>query len=291
MADSQKMSLESNIRYLNMMFEVSTIANQTDDVYDLLDRLKKYCSNIIDSDNITFYLLENQRYKCTATSNDNLRNSEFVEGGESDVSFWDAVKKAKLTTMKDGEGAPLFKTFLEKNNISSLDPSHIRVFFCNQAPICFCFIKENEEAQISEQIVDDLNKIFDYMEPIIAKYHRKIKKSEELSQLQKSLHNISILYNISQAVNFIDDLKRLLQVIIQKALITLDAEKGSLMLYDYSINALQVRIVSGLQDKKLEEAINNGAVQCAKIGVGEGIMDFRPFEPEKFVEALFETDK
>ena len=27
------------------------------------------------------------------------------------------------------------------------------------------------------------------------------------------------------------------------------------------------------------------------IGVGEGIMDFRPFEPEKFVEALFETDK
>ena len=51
--------------------------------------------------------------------------------------------------------------------------------------------------------------------------------------------------------------KRLLQVIIQKALITLDAERGSLMLYDYSINALQVRIVSGLQDKKLEEAINN----------------------------------
>ncbi len=27
------------------------------------------------------------------------------------------------------------------------------------------------------------------------------------------------------------------------------------------------------------------------IGVGEGIMDFRPFEPDKFVEALFSTDK
>ena len=43
------------------------------------------------------------------------------------------------------------------------------------------------------------------------------------------------------------------------------------MLYDYTLNALQVRIVSGLKDKKLEEAINNGAVQCAKIGIGEGI--------------------
>ncbi|MBQ4647014.1 MAG: sensor domain-containing diguanylate cyclase [Candidatus Gastranaerophilales bacterium] len=271
MSDYQKLSLENNIKYLNMMFEVSTIANQTDDVYDLLARLKNYCSNIINSDDITFYLLENQRYKCTTTSNDNLRNSEFVEGDESNVAFWDAVSKAKLISMKNEQGAHLFKGFLEKNNILSLDPSHVRVFFSNQVPICFCFIKENNETPIESETVDNLNKIFDYMEPIVAKYHRKIKKNEEIIQLQKSLHNISILYNISQAVNFIDDLKRLLQVIIQKALITLDAEKGSLMLYDYSINALQVRIVSGLQDKKLEEAINNGAVQCAKIGIGEGI--------------------
>ena len=271
MSDNQKMSLESNIRYLNMMFEVSTIANQTDDVYELLSRLKDYCSNMIQSDDITFYLLENQRYKCTIWANDNLRNSEFVEGDESNTPFWDAVNKAKLTSMKNGEGAPLFKSFLEKNNILSLDPSHVRVFFNNQVPICFCFIKENKENPINDETIVDLNKIFDYIEPIIAKYHKKIRKDEEINQLQKSLHNISILYNISQAVNFIDDLKRLLQVIIQKALITLDAEKGSLMLYDYSINALQVRIVSGLQDKKLEEAINNGAVQCAKIGIGEGI--------------------
>lgn len=271
MSDYEKMSLENNIKYLNMMFEVSTIANQIDNVYDLLDRLKSYCANLIDSQDITFYLLENQRYKCVSTTNENLRNSEFVEGNESDVTFWDAVNKAKLISMKDENGAHLFKSFLEKNNILSLDPTHIRVFFNNGVPICFCFIKENKESILQDEVISNLNKIFDYMEPIIAKYHRKIKKHEEIVQLQKSLHNISILYNISQAVNFIDDLKRLLQVIIQKALITLDAEKGSLMLYDYSINALQVRIVSGLQDKKLEEAINNGAVQCAKIGIGEGI--------------------
>lgn len=271
MSDYQKMSLENNIKYLNMMFEVSTIANQTDDVFDLLARIKDYCSKIIGSRDITFYLLENQRYKCVISEDNNLRNSEFVEGNESNVAFWDAVNQAKLISMKDDKGAHLFKSFLEINNILLLDPSHVRVFFNNRVPVCFCFIKENPNKPINPDIIDNLNKIFDYMEPVIAKYHRKIKKDEEIMQLQKSLHNISILYNISQAVNFIDDLKRLLQVIIQKALITLDAEKGSLMLYDYSINALQVRIVSGLQDKKLEEAINNGAVQCAKIGIGEGI--------------------
>ncbi len=271
MSEYQNSSLENNIKHLNMMFEISTIANQTDDVRELLAKLKAHCANIINSQDITFYLLENQRYKCILTDNNNLRNSEFVEGDEANAAFWDAVNKAKIISMKDETGSHLFKNFLEKNNILMLNPSHVRVFFSNQVPICFCFIKEDEQTPIESETITDLNKIFDYIEPIVAKYHKRIKKDEEMLELQRSLHNISILYNISQAVNFIDDLKRLLQVIIQKALITLDAEKGSLMLYDYTLNALQVRIVSGLQDKKLEEAINNGAVQCAKIGIGEGI--------------------
>jgi len=270
MSDNHNLSLENNIKYLNMMFEVSTIANQTDDVYELIEKLKKYVENMIQSDDITFYLLEGQRYRCLSVL-ESLRNSEFVEGDEGDNAFWEAVNKAKIITLKGNPDLQSFNSFLEKNNIKSLEPSHVRVFFNNHVPICFCFIREGLNNPITEENLTNLNKIFNYIEPIIAKYHKKSRKDEEIVQLQKSLHNISILYNISQAVNFIDDLKRLLQVIIQKALITLDAEKGSLMLYDYSLNALQVRIVSGLKDKKLEEAINNGAVQCAKIGIGEGI--------------------
>lgn len=262
------LSLENNIKYLTMMFEVSTIANQTDDVHSLLKSLKDYCAKFLNTNDITFYLLDKQYFTCV-TTNDTSRANEMFECEENDSPFWQAVNLAKIVRMKDDKGTQIFKTFLEYNNLLSLDPSHVRVFFQNSIPICFCLIKENEA--ISEEKLTSLNQIFDYMEPIIAKFHKKIKQTEELMGLQKSLHNISILYNISQAVNFIDDLKRLLQVIIQKALITLDAEKGSLMLYDYSINALQVRIVSGLQDKNLEEAINNGNVQCAKIGIGEGI--------------------
>ena len=270
MSFENTLSIENNIKYLSMMFEVSKIANQVDNIYELLTQLKDYCTKLAHSDDIIFYLLENQYYRCVCT-NDKNRNNEYFECEEGNTPFWDAVNKAKLTSMKDSSGAPLFKSFLEQNNISNLDPSHVRVFFNNQVPICFCFIKENPQKRIDVDIFNDLDAIFSYIEPIVAKFHKKIKKDEELAQLQKSLHNISILYNISQAVNFIDDLKRLLQVIIQKALVTLDAEKGSLMLYDYSINALQVRIVSGLQDKKLEDAINNGAVHCAKIAIGEGI--------------------
>ncbi len=270
MSENLNINLEKHIKYLNMMFDVSTIANQTDDVYSLINELAKYCEKVTKTNHITFYLLENQFYKCIYT-NEKTRDNEFFESEEGKSGFWDAANNSRIVKMKDDKGIHLYKSFLEYNNIAFLDPTYVRVFFSKEIPICYCFIKENPDNPIDEATIENLNSAFSYIEPIIGKYHRQIKKNEEIAQLQKSLHNISILYNISQAVNFIDDLKRLLQVIIQKALITLDAEKGSLMLYDYTLNALQVRIVSGLKDKKLEEAINNGAVQCAKIGIGEGI--------------------
>jgi len=270
MTEEKDLYTKKHIDYLNMMFGVSTIANQTDDVCELLENLAVHCSDFAGIDETTIYLLDNQNFKCIY-STQKVRTNEFFEFEENKSAFWEEAKSAKIVNMLDNSGTQVFKGFLEYNNISAIMPSHVRVFFDKELPVCFYFIKQNKDNPLDEEKIDNLNSIFDYMEPIIAKLHRKIKENKELMQLQKSLHNISILYNISQAVNFIDDLKRLLKVIIQKALVTLDAEKGSLMLYDYSINALQVRIVSGLKDKKLEEAINNGAVQCAKIGIGEGI--------------------
>ena len=269
MLEETNLSLQQHINYLNMMFEVSSIANQTDDVYELVEKTAQYIDNVIKAEDITFYLLDDQHYKCVYT-NQQVRNNEFFECQEGKSAFWEN-SVSKIIEVKDPQYTGLIQSFLEYNNIQELHPTHVRVFTYKQVPICFCFIKESPEDAIKEEQLNNLNAVFDYLEPIIGKLHKKIKQNKEISELQKSLHNISILYNISQAVNFIDDLKRLLQVIIQKALITLDAEKGSLMLYDYSINALQVRIVSGLKDKKLEEAINNGAVQCAKIEIGEGI--------------------
>ena len=58
--------------------------------------------------------------------------------------------------------------------------------------------------------------------------------------------------------------------------------------------------VTGVVLTKLDGTAKGGVVIAIReelglpvkwIGVGEGIMDFRPFEPEKFVEALFNTDK
>ena len=58
--------------------------------------------------------------------------------------------------------------------------------------------------------------------------------------------------------------------------------------------------VTGVVLTKLDGTAKGGVVIAIReelglpvkwIGVGEGIMDFRPFEPEKFVDALFNADK
>ena len=98
------------------------------------------------------------------------------------------------------------------------------------------------------------------------------------------------MFTISQPVNFIVTLKRLLQVILSKAIDILNAEKGSLMLYDYSTNTLQVKVVYGLNDKRVEDNINNGTIQCSKIKVGEGIAGTVFLERKAIITNLGVTD-
>ena len=215
MSEEQNL-LQNDINYLSMMFKVSTIANQTDNVYDLLKQIQEYTIQETKTQNVTMYHLENnQNYKCICT-NEKVRNREFFEYEEANSPFWSTISQGRIISMKDAQGSNLFQSFLEQNDLVKLDPTYVRAFFHNEIPIGFCFIKEDASYPINNKTLENLNHAFDYLEPIIAKFHKKIKKDEEIAQLQKSLHNISILYNISQAVNFIDDLKRLLQVIIQK---------------------------------------------------------------------------
>ena len=264
-------NIENNVDHLNRMFDISTIANQAGGIYDLLKKMSDYIVKLINNQNVSFYILEGQIFKSVVTAQ-NARADECFESEQDNEAFLSAINEGKIIDARNEHGDILFGSFWEKNGLEKLKTKYLRAFFSNGVPVCFCFIGESDTfSALTVEQRETLNMAFDYVEPIIGKYLNDLKKEHEIIHLQKSLNNISILYNISQAVNFIDDLKRLLQVILSKAIDTIDAEKGSLMLYDYSQNSLQVRVVYGLQDKKVEEGINNGIIQCSKIKAGEGV--------------------
>jgi len=97
------------------------------------------------------------------------------------------------------------------------------------------------------------------------------KRQKEKEDLDKTLQNLSLLYNIGKAMNFISDLKKLLQYILTQAIEIAGAEKGSLMLYDLESDRLNIRVLAGLEDTGYQERVNNNEIVCRSFKPGEGI--------------------
>jgi len=99
-------------------------------------------------------------------------------------------------------------------------------------------------------------------------YERHKKEKEDLD---KTLNNLSLLYNIGRAMTYISDLKSLLKYILNQAIEVTVAEKGSIMLHDPDTNQLSVRVLAGLQDKEYQRKVNNNEIKCKTFEPGEGV--------------------
>ena len=101
--------------------------------------------------------------------------------------------------------------------------------------------------------------------------HLYKKRQKEKEDLDKTLQNLSLLYSIGKAMNYISDLKKLLQFILGQAIEITSAEKGSLMLYDMETDLLNIRVLAGLEDHSFQEKVNNNEIECRNFKPGEGI--------------------
>lgn len=96
-------------------------------------------------------------------------------------------------------------------------------------------------------------------------------RQKEKDDLNKTIQNLSLLYSIGKAMNYISDLKNLLQFILGQAVEVTAAEKGSLMLYDLETDQLNIRVLAGMEDTAFQEKVNNNEIQCRSFKPGEGI--------------------
>jgi diguanylate cyclase (GGDEF)-like protein len=95
--------------------------------------------------------------------------------------------------------------------------------------------------------------------------------TKEKENLDKTLNNLSLLYNIGRAMTYISDLKSLLKYILNQAIEVTVAEKGSIMLHDPDTNQLSVRVLAGLQDKEYQQKVNSNEIKCKTFKPGEGV--------------------
>ncbi len=111
------------------------------------------------------------------------------------------------------------------------------------------------------------------------------------------------LHNKSNLMNELEKIRRVISRELpsapQETFLVLDATTGQNAISQARV-FMETAQVTGVVLTKLDGTAKGGVVIAIReelglpvkwIGVGEGIMDFRPFEPEKFVEALFSSDK
>ena len=111
------------------------------------------------------------------------------------------------------------------------------------------------------------------------------------------LHNKANLMNELEKIHRI--IKREIPEAPHETFLVLDATTGQNAINQAKV-FMETANVTGVVLTKLDGTAKGGVVVAIKeelglpvkwIGIGEGIMDFRPFEPDKFVEALFDTGK
>lgn len=261
-------NLQKNVLELHNLFDLNMAANQSRSMEDLLSKVAVLIKSSVNVKNIRFFLNNNGIFqtKNIVSHSDlefefNADNTPFLQNETTD-----------LIKVVNNDGSYIYKAFWNTYKLEELETKYIKVFYKEGNAFCICSLSSKEDnTEYTQEDLTYLEQVFSCIEPILDKFIRTKEQEEKIRDLNKTLHNLSILYNISQAVNFIDDLKRLIGVILDKAIETVNAEKGSLMLYDPSDNTLQVKVVYGLKDKKHEDDINNGLVECQKMKPDCGI--------------------
>lgn len=261
-------NLQKNVLELHNLFDLNMVANQSRSIEDLLSKVSFLVKSSLSLKNIRFFLNNNGIFQTKNISSEsdiefefNIDNAPFLQ-----------MENEDLIKVTNADGSLIYKAFWNTYKLNELETEYVKVFYNGTSPFCLCSISKKEgNVDFAEEDFKYLNQVFSCIEPILVKFIKNKEQEAKIVDLNKTLHNLSILYNISQAVNFIDDLKRLIGVILDKAIETVNAEKGSLMLYDTSDNTLQVKVVYGLKDKKHEDDINNGIVECQKMSPDSGI--------------------
>ncbi|OGI00997.1 MAG: hypothetical protein A2Y25_07785 [Candidatus Melainabacteria bacterium GWF2_37_15] len=281
--------LENELSRINKLFEFTNITNAVSDFDSLVIHLNSFLMKAFELNNIAFFLEKDNVYQLVA--NENIDNPYSFEFKNRDEGIWHVLNEGKPAKLLNEKGEKIYFQFFEAYDLLDLDAAiWLPIVFEKNVIAVISLGKKKSGEPFNDVDFDFFKNFIGFFNPVINKFIRQKEKESSLIYLQKTLHNISILYNIGQAMNFIDDLKRLIQLILAKAIQTIGAERGSLMLYDSATNDLVIKVVYGLPDKDIEKKINEGQIECTRIKVGEGIAGDAFINKKAIITNLGEND-
>jgi transcriptional regulator with GAF, ATPase, and Fis domain len=164
--------------------------------------------------------------------------------------LWKSILSGELFEVADEAGNMLFPAELEKHGVEALQsklwaPLGMR----DELVGLVTFGSKGDDQPFNDVEQYFLQQVSAHAAVCIKTCRLYEKREKEKEDLDKTLQNLSLLYSIGKAMNYISDLKKLLQFILGQAIEITSAEKGSLMLYDMETNHLNIRVLAGSEAK------------------------------------------
>ncbi|MFC1576425.1 diguanylate cyclase [Candidatus Omnitrophota bacterium] len=185
--------------------------------------------------------------------------------------FWQILNSGEPFPIVDSFGHYRFETVVKKWGLDKLDSQiWVPLIVKNKLVGALSLGKKKDGGAYSSE---ELNFILQMGNQAAVAFESAMldeQKERASQELAKKMGNLSILYSVSKALNFANDLKKILLFILDKARDAVDAQKASLMLLDKKTNELVVHVVRGVPPE-VENKINSGQMECTRIKVGEGV--------------------
>lgn len=192
---------------------------------------------------------------------------------EKDESLlWQSIVQQQPFAVVDESGNPVFPEIFNKYGLNELKADlWVPLVMRDEVVGVLAISHQDKSYHFSDFDLFILKQITSHAAICINTCRLYEKRQKEKEELDKILANLSLLYSIGKAMNYISDLKSLLQYILSQAVEITAAEKGSIMMYDLESDRLIIRVLAGLADTAYQEKVNNNEIKCRTFKPGEGI--------------------
>ena len=190
---------------------------------------------------------------------------------QQDQLWWDLILSGEPFFIHDNDNAPRFPELFEAQDMASLKSDLWVPMVMRDEVIGFMTLGHGTPDVFDGDARFFLKEIASHAAVCVHTARLYLQRQKEKEDLDKTIQNLSLLYNIGKAMNFISDLKKLLKYILTQAIGIAGAEKGSLMLYDMESDRLNIRVLAGLEDTEYQDKVNNNEIICRSFKPGEGI--------------------
>ena len=186
--------------------------------------------------------------------------------------LWHNILRNEPFGIADASGKQHFREFSQKRYFERFRSGLCVPLNMGRKVIGFLAIGEKNNGKPFDDFeMDFLKQISMHTSICINTCRLYVKRNKEHEDLNRTLYNLSLLYDIARAMTYITDLKSLLKYILTRAVKISDAEKGSIMLHDTSTDLLDIRVLKGMEDKDYQKKVNNNEIECKSFKPGEGV--------------------